>query len=77
MKNALALIFAASIAGPLAAQEVPLNTVTGGTGVDQVDGQAEMVLGSLATNATILVATVAAISVVASQADDEASTTSP
>lgn len=78
MKTGLAFASALALfAAPLAAQEVPLNTISGGAGTEQVVGQVEAgVLAGLGgtvtvTTAAIVVSTIALVAVAA----DESSTT--
>ena len=77
MNKAFSLIsataLAAAMALPVAAEELPLNTVTGGQGQENVDGQAAGGLGSGASAALAATAVVAVI-VVADDEDDVVAT---
>lgn len=79
MKNAKAVVSAlaltAAMALPAAAEELPLNTVTGGAGQEGVEGQA-LIAGGLAGSSIGLIAVVGlAVAVAASDNDDATATT--
>lgn len=77
MNKVLSLVsataMAAALALPAAANDVPLNTVTGGEGQEQASGQA-LAAGGLVTG-TALVGAIAVVAVVAAASDDDESST--
>ena len=77
MKKAIVIAsVAAALASPLAAQSVPLNTVSGGEGKEVVQGQAGLAAGGLATGLVVGLAVLAVVaasdssSAVATTADE-------
>lgn len=76
MNKALAIAAAAALlAAPAYAQSVPLNTLSGGEGQEQVAGQAELLgLGVAGTTAAAVVVTTLVLVAVAAE---ESSTTTP
>lgn len=76
MKKSFALAAAAMLlAAPVAAQSVPLNTVSGGEGKEQVTGQAAVGLAGLGAAGTAAAVVVAATVVLVAVAAEESSTT--
>lgn len=76
MKNALVIAsVAAALASPVAAQSVPLNTVSGGEGQEVATGQAGAALaGSLGAGGLVVAAAV--VAVIAAAEDSTSSTVS-
>lgn len=70
-KALIASLFLAATAAPALAQDIPLNTLSGGDGVAQADGQAGLLAGSLGAGATVAVMAAVFVAVAANSGSDD------